>query len=106
MARAKISKSKQKEIAKEHITELFTQAQETFGSSPQLSDRYVEIARKIAMKFRMRMPKEYKRQFCTHCYKYLMPGKNSRVRVQKGKVIILCQECKKFTRIPIKPRKN
>ena len=102
MARAAISKQKQKEIAKERVGILFEKAAKVFSKNKSLANRYVTLARKIAMKVRLRVPREYKRRFCKHCYKYLQPGVNSRVRTQGGKVIISCLECKKFNRIPLR----
>lgn len=102
MARPTVSKKQQKEIAKERIKTLFKQAQEVFSKDKGLANRYVTLARKVAMKVRIRIPKELKRKYCKHCYKFLMPGKNSRVRTRDGKVIISCLECKKFMRIEIK----
>src|SRR5512137_1826904 len=90
-------------IAKQHITSLFTQAQEAAGSDIKLADRYVELARKIAMKFKIRLPSEYKRMFCPHCYKFMLPGKNLRVRAHEHRIIYYCLECKKFWRKPLKP---
>ena len=104
MARPTISKKQQKEIAKERVEILFGQAQEVFSTNKGLANRYVNLARKIAMKVRIRIPKELKRKYCKHCYKFLMPGKNSRVRTREGKVIISCLECKKFMRIVIKKK--
>lgn len=89
-----------KEIARERITTLFQQAQETFPEHPQLAHRYVELARKIAMKVNGRLPPQYKRKFCKHCYHFLMPGFNARIRTRAGKVVISCLDCKKFMRIP------
>lgn len=105
MAKPVISKAKQKEITKERIKTLFEQAEEQFPKNKFLANRYVTLARKIAMKLRMQMPLEYKRRFCKHCYKYLQFGINTRIRTRDGKVIISCLECKKFTRIPIKKKK-
>ncbi len=99
MGKPAISKKQQKEIAKERITTLFDKANKVFPENKALANRYVTLARKIAMKVRVRMPQELKRKFCKHCYKFL---KNSRTRIQNGKVIISCLECKKFTRIPLK----
>jgi len=104
MARPTIPKKKQKEIAKERIKTLFAQAQEVFPKNKSLANRYVTLARKLAMKVRIRIPKEYKRKFCKHCYKFLVSGKNSRTRTRDGKVIISCLECKKFMRIPFKKK--
>ena len=102
MAKPVIPKSKQKEIAKERVKILFQQAEEVFSKNKSLANRYVTLARKISMKVKIRIPLELKRKFCKHCYKFLMPGINSRVRTRDGKVIISCFECKKFTRIPVK----
>ena len=106
MSKPAISKTKQKEIAKERIEILFKQADVIFSENKSLANRYVTLARKIAMKVRIRIPTELKRKFCKHCYKYLKPGVNSRTRTRDGKVIISCFECKKFTRIPIKKKKD
>lgn len=89
-----------KRIAKERIEVLFKQARNMFKEDDKLADRYVNLARKIAMKYKVRIRPELKRRFCKHCYKYLMPGVNCRVRLQKGKVVYFCQGCKKFMRFP------
>lgn len=98
-------KSEEKRIALERIKTLFQEAEKVFSRDKTLANRYVSLARKIAMKVKLRFPQELKRRFCKHCYAYLMPGVNSRVRVRLGKVVISCLECKKFMRIPIRKRK-
>ena len=90
-----------KDLAKEKVGELFSQADETFKNSPALANRYISLARKIAMKFNIRLTK-YKRKFCKHCYSYLKPGINSKTRIHKSRIIIYCNHCKKYTRIPLK----
>ncbi|MBU0457728.1 MAG: ribonuclease P protein component 4 [Nanoarchaeota archaeon] len=102
MRKSPVSKSNQKDIAKERIKILFKQAEEVFSENKFLANRYVTLARKIAMKVKIGIPLELKRRFCKHCYKYLMPGVNSRVRTRDGKVVISCFECKKFMRIVVK----
>lgn len=102
MTRPLISKEKQKKIARERVNILLAKAEEKFNSNKGLANRYVTLARTIAMKARIRIPIEDKRKFCKHCYKFLKPGVNSRIRMRDGKVIITCLECKKITRIPIK----
>ena len=93
-------KEKQKTIAIERIEILFQQAREIFNKDKDLSNRYVHLARTIAMKYKLRIPKQLKRQFCKYCYSYLMPGKNLRVRARKGKIVYYCLDCKKFMRFP------
>ncbi len=103
MKRTYTKKSKEhQKIAKERIKTLFAQAKERFKENSKLSDRYVQLARKIAMKYRIKLTSPQKRRFCSHCYKYLKPGANCRIRAQRGKVIYYCLSCKKFTRLPYK----
>jgi ribonuclease P protein subunit RPR2 len=87
-----------KQIARERIGVLFEQAARVFHEHPEMSNRYVELARKIAMRQRIRIDREYRRRYCHHCYVYLVPGNNMRVRVHRGNVVVTCRECNKHTR--------
>lgn len=95
-------KKEQKQIARERIRVLFQEAEGAFSKNPSLSHRYVELARKIAMKVKVKIPPEFKRRFCKHCYKFLMPGVNARIRIREGKLVVYCRECKKFMRMMLK----
>ncbi len=95
------SKSRKvKAMAKEHVIELFDAARKEFSKDKKLANEYVRKARRIAMKYKLRMPRSLKRRFCKHCYSYLVPGKNLRVRTHEGHVVYYCLECKKFMRFP------
>ena len=94
------------EIARERIRILFKQAEAIFLKNPTRANRYVELARKIAMKVNIRLTKPQKRKFCSHCYTYLKTGTNARIRTRDKKLIIYCQKCKKYTRIPLSPLKE
>ena len=87
-------------IAKERIRTLFDQAEKVFHEDPELSNRYVELARKIAMKFKVRIPRELKRRFCKHCKTYLVPSVNCSVRTHEGHVVYYCKTCRKYMRFP------
>jgi ribonuclease P protein subunit RPR2 len=91
-----------KKIARERINVLFKEAEENFSLDKKLANRYVELARKLAMKYRVRIPSEFKRRYCKHCYSYLMPSKNCRVRTKDGMLIVYCLECKKFNKFKYK----
>jgi len=54
--------SEMKQIAKDRIQYLFEQAELKFNKNPALSNRYVTLARKLAMKYKIRMPRELKRK--------------------------------------------
>ncbi|MFH1127328.1 MAG: ribonuclease P [archaeon] len=87
--------SDQIEIAKERIEILFGRADIEFPEHPELSDRYVEIARRISMKYNVPIHQVFKKRFCKKCKKYLVYGANCRVRLdsQKKCIIITCLEC-------------
>ena len=87
-----------KKIARERIEVLFEEAKGAFSAHPERSNRYVDLARRIAMRQRIRIDREFRRQFCHHCYTYLVPGRNMRVRVHRGMVVITCLACNKKTR--------
>ena len=87
---------KDKKLAKERIKTLFEQAEKT--KSQTLANKYIQTARKIAMKLNLRFPRGYKRKFCKHCYNYFRKD-NYRVRTKNNKVIYTCKNCKKYKRI-------
>lgn len=102
MVKKKKDKKNQKKIAKKRIEKLFLLAEKnSLKKRYDLADRYVKIARKIQMRYQIRMPKKLKRKFCKHCYRILIPGKTSRVRIQNGKIITYCYHCRKYQRIPL-----
>ncbi|MBT7903574.1 hypothetical protein HN587_06950 [Candidatus Woesearchaeota archaeon] len=93
---------KHRAIANERINILFNEADEMHNESQTLANRYVILARKISMKYKVKLASVFKRRFCKHCYSFLVPGKNLRVRFGSGKLIYYCLTCKKFWRMPVK----
>ena len=91
-----------KNIAAERVKILFEQAKLRFKKSPELSNRYMQLARRMAMKFRVRFTSAQKRSFCKKCHKYLFPGKNLRVRTKKGHMVYYCLNCKNIARFRYK----
>jgi ribonuclease P protein subunit RPR2 len=91
-----------KKEALKKIKILFSEAELQFNKNSSLSNRYINLARKLSMKFKTRIPRELKRKFCKHCYHYLVPNKNCRVRIHKSRVIYYCLDCKKFMRFMLK----
>lgn len=97
-----MNKKAQKNIAKERIVKLFVQAEENYSLDPKLSNRYVLLARKLSMKYNVRIPSELRRRFCKHCLSYLVPSKNCRIRTKNGMLIIYCLNCKNFNKFKYK----
>jgi len=94
-------------IALERIHILFKQAVEVFEKAPELAQRYVGLARKIGMRYKVRLPVEYRWMICKHCKCFLLPGKTGRTRVQQRRephVVITCLSCGGYNRVPLKKR--
>lgn len=92
-----------KRIAAKRIQRLLRLAERVAHEKLHYANRYVELARKISMRYNVRIPKHLKRRFCKHCYTYLVPGKNCRVRLRSNRfphVTITCYNCLKITRYP------
>lgn len=87
-------------IAAERVRKLLSEAEAVFSEDKALANRYVALARRIAMKLNVRLPSELRRKYCRHCQAFLMPGRNCRVRLREGKVVYLCRECRHMTRLP------
>jgi len=101
----KKDKKTQKIIAKNRIKKLFSLAEKkALSGRIDLANRYVEIARKISMRYLVPIPKDFKRSFCKHCYFFLLPDVNCRIRLHRNRLIIYCKNCKKYTRIPLKSK--
>ncbi|MCX8171423.1 MAG: ribonuclease P [Candidatus Bathyarchaeota archaeon] len=95
-------------VALSRIKRLFNLAVEALNERPELSQEYIEIARRIAMRARTHLPKEYRLLTCRHCKRFIFPGVGSRVRLQPKRephIVITCLYCGKFMRIPLKRSK-
>jgi ribonuclease P protein subunit RPR2 len=98
-----------KRVALQRIRTLFHLAREAIHEDPELAQRYVDIARKVAMAARVRLPREYRRQVCRHCKSLILPGVNCRVRIKQRRephLVITCLNCGKQMRIPLKQREK
>ncbi|MFH0832298.1 MAG: ribonuclease P [Candidatus Aenigmatarchaeota archaeon] len=91
----------QLKIAKERIAILFNEAQKTVKEDPELAKRYTRLAKKIGMRYNIRLGR-LKRRFCKYCYNYFLPGVSCRQRLNKGKVSIKCFSCDKTIHYPYK----
>lgn len=107
MKRKHRDKKIQKTIADERIKKLFFMAEKmALLDNFDLSDRYVDIARKISMRNLVPIPREFKRSYCKYCYSYFLPDYTCKIRIRRGKLIIHCNNCKKITRFLLKNDKK
>ncbi len=90
-------KTKFSKIAKERINYLFELAQK----DPEVANSAVRLARKISLKYNVPFSKDKKLFFCKKCGIYLIPGKNSQFRINRGSVVVSC-ECGGLARFKFK----
>jgi len=94
-------------IAKERIGILLAMAEEqALAGETDLADRYAFLARKIGMRYQVKMPGGFKLRFCRKCSTYLVPGVNSRYRMTGGRLTRQCLKCGTYYRLPLGTEKN
>jgi len=68
-----------KKIALERIYRLFDLAEKEFEKHKERSNRYIELAWNISLKYRIRMPLNLRAFFCRKCKHYLKKNKNCEI---------------------------
>lgn len=99
-------KAERKRIAMERIERLFELAEQAFGRRPELSDRYVRLAWRIATRYNVRFPPGLKRKFCRGCLSFWRPGATCRVRIRpkpSSRLVITCLKCGRVASWPWGP---
>jgi ribonuclease P protein subunit RPR2 len=97
-------RNENKRIAQERIRILFTLAETMYSQEPVLAQRYVTLARKIGMRYKVGAPREHRWKICHSCKSYLRPGQTCRVRFQSKRephIVITCLNCGKNNRMPL-----
>lgn len=87
-------------IAAERIDRLQALARDaTRAGEEDRAREYVRLARRIAERQRLQLPRRFRRFTCDRCDAYLVPGRNARVRTQSGHVVVTC-DCGEHARYP------
>jgi ribonuclease P protein subunit RPR2 len=90
-------------IAEERIERLHVLAREAVtGGRDDRARRYVQRARRIAERNRLELPRRFRWLTCDRCDLVLRSGKNARVRLQDGHVVVTC-DCGAHARYPYEP---
>ena len=106
--RSGIQQEKHKKIAQERIEILFSLAEKEFTAYPERAQRHIAMAKKIALRFNVRIPRELRRKMCKKCHSFLKPGTNATVRTARTKqaVIVRCGVCGHVMRFPYRQEKH
>ena len=86
-------KNNKKQLALQSVSNLINTA--LYTPDPFLED-HINMAKKIITKYRLKIPFEYKILFCKNCKRFIVPGKNSRIRLGRSRVKALritCELC-------------
>ena len=88
-----MKKNNKKQLALQSVSNLIYTA--LYTQDPFL-DNHINTAKRIITKYRLKIPFEYKILFCKNCKKFIIPGKNSRIRIGRSRVKALritCEMC-------------
>lgn len=86
----------QTKIAKERIEILFSEAEK---APDDLARRYMKLAKKIGMRYNVKIGTARKKLYCTHCF---TPFRGARTRTKNGFLVRECRYCRMVTKIKIK----
>jgi ribonuclease P protein subunit RPR2 len=87
-------------LAEERIERLHALAREAArDGEAERAREYVRLARRLSERNRVRLPREFRRFTCDACDRYLIPGRNARVRTRGGHVVVTC-DCGVQARYP------
>jgi ribonuclease P protein subunit RPR2 len=89
--------------AQERIQDLFSLAETEVRRSPRnLSQRYVLLARRIGMRYNVRLLREYRDVYCRGCSTFWVEGRSVRTRLRSGRRSQTCLQCGRVRRVPFK----
>lgn len=72
-----------KKVVKDRILRLLELAEKNVKTHKDRSVRYVQLAVRLSMRHKVRIPKEFKRVFCKGCYTYWIPGYNVKIMLDR-----------------------
>jgi ribonuclease P protein subunit RPR2 len=94
------SRSRQRKIALRRISRLLVLARGELDGKPERSVRYVQLARRIATRCKVRAPRPLTRDVCKRCDTFLVPGNTCTVRLRRSRLNVTCRKCGMVYRIP------
>jgi ribonuclease P protein subunit RPR2 len=84
------------QIARERIEILFSEAKK---APDDLGRRYMRLAKKIGMRYNVKLGPQKKKLFCKHCF---TPFGGAKSRLKDGYLVRECKNCKRITKMKYK----
>jgi len=93
-------------VSNERFQILIEQAKKMAWTDEKLSRRYVNLARKISSRTKVRIPRESKMCLCKGCGLALVPGHNAKIRLHAHTtgIVISCLSCGAVKMYPVNAR--
>lgn len=99
MSKRRISQKDVSMIGADRIARLISLSEQAvIDGREDRARRYVDLARRIGMKTRTGIPKDWR--YCKNCLLPMMPGRTCTVRLSKHKVCVTCGSCGTVRRQP------
>ena len=84
-------KNEKKQLALQRVCNLLDNA---LHGQDFFSNDHVATAKKIILKYKLKIPFEYKILFCKNCKRFIVPGRDSRFRIGKSRIKALRITCR------------
>ncbi|MFZ0892818.1 MAG: hypothetical protein WB778_06715 [Thermoplasmata archaeon] len=95
------------QIAQDRISDLFGLADaEVRSGGSGLADRYIVLARRIGMRYNVRMLPEYRDLYCRRCSSYWVESRTVRTRLRRGRRVQTCLQCGHQRRVHLRFREK
>jgi ribonuclease P protein subunit RPR2 len=85
-----------KDIARDRVGILIANALNEAQANEKIAHQQAYLAKKIAMRLRVRLGYEVRHLFCKKCKQFMIPGRDSRIRVGRTNtksIRITCLKC-------------
>ncbi|MGD0250602.1 MAG: ribonuclease P protein component 4 [Thermoplasmata archaeon] len=94
-------------IARDRVSDLFGLAEkEASNGHCELADRYVALARRIGMRYNVRLLTEYRELYCRGCSTFWVEGRTVRTRIRGGRRVRTCLHCGRERRTILRPHSS
>ncbi len=87
-----MKKKASKQIATQRVSNIINSILKSKDDS--FSDQNVRMVKRIIEKYKIKIPFEHKILFCKNCKKFIVPGKNSTIRIGRSRLKALRITCK------------
>jgi ribonuclease P protein subunit RPR2 len=92
--RRRISRREARRIARGQVIRSLDEALDLAKKDMKKAERIARKARRLSLKFNVRLPYDYRILFCHGCKEFIVPGITSRVRLHpRQKVTHVCLKC-------------